>query len=68
MMERSAMDRFSKNARLLCAILALVTGLCTAPDAARPAQIKRVTGIEEVKAWFNAGQGHPRLIFLLSPT
>ena len=30
--------------------------------------LQRLNGVEELKSWFNAGVGHPRLILLLSPT
>ena len=48
------------------AAIALCFGL--RPDAAQAPTLERLKGVEELKAWFNAGVGHPRLIFLLSPT
>jgi hypothetical protein len=28
----------------------------------------QLRGVDELKSWFNAYKGHPRLIFLVSPT
>ena len=41
-----------------------------APQAAQapPPSLRHLQGIDDLKSWFNAGKGHPRLIFLLSPT
>jgi hypothetical protein len=30
--------------------------------------LSQLRGIEELKSWFNTYKGHPRLIFLVSPT
>ena len=30
--------------------------------------LSQLRGVEELKSWFNTFKGHPRLIFLLSPT
>ena len=49
-------------------ILAFAALLATAPPAIEAQELKRLDGIAELKTWFNAGKGHPRLIFLLSPT
>ncbi len=37
-------------------------------STAQGVELKRLHGIGELKSWFNAKRGHPRLIFLLSPT
>jgi hypothetical protein len=31
-------------------------------------RLSQLRGIEELKSWFNTFKGHPRLIFLVSPT
>ena len=36
-----------------------------APAASTLLQLR---GVDELKSWFNAYKGHPRLIFLVSPT
>lgn len=57
-------------ARVVPVIAALVA-ICTtaSPLAQAPgSRLQHLQGIDELKSWFNAGQGHPRLIFLLSPT
>ena len=33
-----------------------------------PDKLAQLRGIEELKSWFNTFKGHPRLIFLVSPT
>ena len=50
--------------------IALAMMFARAPRAAQaPAsRLGHLQGIGELKGWFNAGKGHPRLIFLLSPT
>ena len=50
--------------------IALAIVLARAPRAAQapPSSLRHLQGMDEVKSWFNAGNGHPRLIFLLSPT
>jgi len=47
------------------AALAIVAAIQTLPAA--PA-LSQLGGIQELGNWFNAARGHPRLIFLLSPT
>ena len=54
--------------RLTLVTIALATLLTTAPAAQSGARLQHLGGVEELKSWFNSGQGHPRLIFLLSPT
>ena len=49
-------------------MLAVALLLGSAPRAARPGTLPHLGGIDELKAWFNDGHGHPRAIFLLSPT
>lgn len=49
---------------LFAALLGL---LLAAPTAAAPA-LPHLRGMRELKQWFNANQGHPRLMLLLSPT
>jgi hypothetical protein len=31
-------------------------------------RLSQLRGIDDLKSWFNANKGHPRLIFLVSPT
>jgi hypothetical protein len=53
-----------------CAAAALAVALamvCAQATSAAPA-LKKLSGIGELRSWFNANAGHPRLIFLLSPT
>jgi hypothetical protein len=49
------------------AVLAVAVLLGAAPRA-QPSALSHLRGVDELKSWFNAGKGHPRLIFLLSPT
>jgi len=50
-------------------IIAVALLLPTAPAAQSSGpSLQHLGGVDDLKAWFNAGQGHPRLIFLLSPT
>jgi hypothetical protein len=55
--------RFVAVAAGLAAMLTMTPAPAQSTAALRP-----LTGVDELKAWFNAGKGHPRLIFLLSPT
>jgi hypothetical protein len=57
-----------RNIRVLGTIAALSVLLWAGPRAAQPARLAHLGGIEDLRAWFNAGQGHPRVIVLLSPT
>ena len=55
------------RARLAAAVVALA--LITAPHALLAASsLAQLRGVDELKNWFNAHKGHPRLVFLLSPT
>jgi hypothetical protein len=54
--------------RAWCALLAAVVLLGASRDTAQQGGLPHLAGIDDLKAWFNANQGHPRLIFLLSPT
>jgi len=56
--------RFAAVAAGLAATLAMTP----APAQSTAARLRHLTGVDELKTWFNAGNGHPRLIFLLSPT
>jgi hypothetical protein len=50
------------------AIVAVAILLGSAPRAAQPAKLAQLGGIDELKSWFNANQGHLKAVFLLSPT
>lgn len=50
---------------IIAAALAAAATVNTAPAAASLAQLR---GVAELKSWFNAYKGKPRLILLLSPT
>jgi len=54
-----------KSIRAWAAALALLVLAAPGPAASGLSQLR---GIPELKSWFNAGKGHTRLIFLLSPT
>ena len=56
-----------KTLRTAIAVVALA--LVAVPYAApAPATLPQLQGVQELKTWFNSFKGHPRLIFLLSPT
>ena len=56
-----------KRLRFAPAVIALA--LLLMPDVAPAAvSLSQLRGVQEVKAWFNAYKGRPRLILLLSPT
>lgn len=60
-----------KAVRLLISALACAVVLAGAPPAQASlaaASLSQLRGVEELKSWFNAYKGRPRLIFLLSPT
>jgi hypothetical protein len=62
------MLRSSLRIRLYGALLAAALLVGPAPRAAQPAKLRQLAGVDEMKSWFNAHQGHPRVLFLLSPT
>jgi hypothetical protein len=59
------MRRLILRSRIACAVLALAV-FVRIPFAA-PA-LEHLHGIDDIRGWFNAGEGHVRLILLLSPT
>jgi hypothetical protein len=52
--------------RAVVVMLALAGALSDTVPAA--ATLRQLQGVEELKSWFNGYKGHPRLIFLVSPT
>jgi hypothetical protein len=56
-----------KRIRAVAAALALVVVTMSQPAPAASG-LSQLRGIQELRSWFNASQGHVRLIFLLSPT
>jgi len=58
----------SVRVRLFAALLIASVLIGPSPDAAQPAKLERLGGIDEMKSWFNANRGHVRVLFLLSPT
>ena len=56
-----------KSVRSIVAVLALA--MLAVPHAGPAAStLSQLRGMQELKGWFNAFNGHPRLILLLSPT
>jgi hypothetical protein len=53
--------------RALASVVVLAL-FVSAPAVPAPATLPQLQGVQELKTWFNASKGHPRLIFLLSPT
>jgi len=50
-------------------VVLLAAAVCGLPEAAPAASsLRQLQGVDELKSWFNGYQGHPRLIFLVSPT
>src|SRR4029453_13101439 len=50
-------------------VVLLAPAGCALPEAAPAAsRLRQLQGVDELKSWFNGYQGHPRPIFLLSPT
>lgn len=64
----AAMHTLVRRIRAASTIVALAALCVSAVPAAPAPSLKRLDGINELKAWFNAGVGRPRLILLLSPT
>jgi hypothetical protein len=58
----------SSRLRICGAVLAAAILLGVSPIAGQSRRLLHLAGVEEMKAWFNANQGHPRVIVLLSPT
>jgi hypothetical protein len=56
-----------RSIRALVALFALAV-LAAPHDAPAASGLSALRGIQEVKGWFNAYKGRPRLILLLSPT
>jgi hypothetical protein len=57
---------FLKRTRML--LVAVAVAIVTMPGAAPAASLAQLSGMSELKGWFNAHTGRPRLILLLSPT
>jgi hypothetical protein len=56
-----------KRTRIL--LVAIAVAIVTMPSAASAAaSLAQLSGMPELKGWFNAHKGRPRLILLLSPT
>lgn len=56
-----------KFIRSMVAVAALAV-LATPNIAPAAETLSQLRGVDELKNWFNTFRGHPRLIFLLSPT
>ena len=56
-----------RSLRASVVVFAAALAILCAPISAAPT-LQQLKGIEELKSWFNANAGHPRLVFLLSPT
>ena len=64
------MRQIRASVRLVALFIAFAAVFSRAPLTAQapPSTLRHLQGIDDLKSWFNAGNGHPRLIFLLSPT
>jgi len=60
--------RIRSHARTGGLIISLAATIAVSPRAAPASSLPHLQGVAELKSWFNAGRGHPRLILLLSPT
>ena len=58
------MKRIRTSAAALFAVALLVASHAGTAQSA----LSQLRGVDELKSWFNAYKGRPRLIFLLSPT
>jgi hypothetical protein len=58
----------SLRAKLSGALLAAAILFGPTPDAAQPANLRPLGGIDALKSWFNANTSHVKAILLLSPT
>ena len=56
-----------KAIRSIVAVLALAV-LALPHPAPASSTLAQLRGMQELKSWFNTFNGHPRLIFLVSPT
>jgi len=55
--------------RIRTVVAAIAVAIVTMPSAApAAASLAQLSGMSELKGWFNAHKGRPRLILLLSPT
>ena len=52
----------------LVVVLSLTAGACTSEPAVGYEELTDIDGVEQLSSEFNAHQGSPRLILLLSPT
>jgi len=52
----------------LCALGTPLSSLSSLSSLSAAPTLSQLRGIDELKRWFNASNGRPRLIFLLSPT
>ena len=50
------------------ALFVLTPSLASLETLTAAPALSQLRGIDELKAWFNASKGRPRVIFLLSPT
>jgi hypothetical protein len=56
-----------KTLRSFALVVALALG-SVAHSVSAASTLAQLRGIDELKSWFNAHKGHPRLVLLLSPT
>lgn len=54
--------------RAFAAVAALFAAVVASSMPAAAPSLSHLRGVDELKSWFNASKGHPRLILLLSPT
>jgi len=58
---------FLKSARA-AVVFAAFAVIALPPVAPAASTLSRLRGIQELRSWFNANKGRPRLVLLLSPT